>query len=408
VLTRQGWMVAGGAVALVVAGRLLGLVELYALGAVVGVLVGACALLVTSSRLELEVGRSVHPGRVHVGSSSRVELRVRNRRAARTPVLELHDPVTGTRGADLLLAPLTPGEVAVAAYRLPTTRRGLLHVGPLDVLVGDPFGLTRVRSEAAPRAEVIVYPKVEEIRPLPHTTGNDRRAGARQPNALGRTGEDFYALRPYVVGDDLRRVHWPSSARHDELLVRQDELPWQGRTTVLLDVRADAHRAASGDGASLEAAVSVAASVVTASARRTDLVRLATTAGTDSEFGGGSDHLEALMEHLAVVEATGRGSLRGVVDRLGRHSSGGSLVAVLADPPDDDLRAVAGLRSRYGAISVVVVEASGSGTNGGRPRRTDATAGLVSVRLTGRVPFATAWEDHLARVRQRSLAGRRG
>jgi uncharacterized protein (DUF58 family) len=276
------------------------------------------------------------------------------------------------------------------------------------VVVGDPFGLTRVRSEAAPRAEVIVYPKVEEIRPLPHTTGNDRRAGARQPNALGRTGEDFYALRPYVVGDDLRRVHWPSSARHDELLVRQDELPWQGRTTVLLDVRADAHRSGSGDGASLETAVSVAASVVTASARRTDLVRLATTAGTDSEFGGGSDHLEALMEHLAVVQATGRGSLRGVVDRLGRHSSGGSLVAVLTDPPDDDLRAVAGLRSRYGAISVVVVEASASGTSGGRPRRTDATTGLVSVRLTGQVPFATAWDDHLARVRQRSLAGRRG
>ncbi len=70
------------------------------------------------------------------------------------------------------------------------------------------------------------------------TTGNDPLAGAEHPNALGRGGEDFYALRHYVVGDDLRRVHWPSTARHDELMVRQDELPWQGRATVLVDVRA--------------------------------------------------------------------------------------------------------------------------------------------------------------------------
>ena len=98
------------------------------------------------------------------------------------------------------------------------------------------------------------------------------------------------------MGDDLRRVHWPSSARHDELLVRQDELPWQGRTTVLLDVRKAAH---SGD--SLEVAVSAAASIVAATARRNDLVRLVTTDGTDSGFAPGSDHVEAIMEHLAVV-----------------------------------------------------------------------------------------------------------
>ena len=79
------------------------------------------------------------------------------------------------------------------------------------------------------------------IRPLPQTHGRDPHAGAEHPNAVARSGEDFYALRPYVVGDDLRRVHWPSTARHDELMVRQDELPWQGRATVLLDVRRGAH-----------------------------------------------------------------------------------------------------------------------------------------------------------------------
>ena len=295
-LTRQGWLVALGTVALVFSGRLFGLSELFALGLICAVLLVASALLVNASRLELEVGRAVHPARVNVGTPTRVELTIRNLRANRTPVLRLRDPVSGTRGADLLVSPLGRGERTIAAYRLPTERRGLVKIGPLDVVVGDPFGLTTLATVAAPTVEVTVYPHIDQIEPLPFTTGHDPLAGARQPNSLGRTGEDFYALRPYVIGDDLRRIHWPSSARHDELLVRQNELPWQGRTTVLLDVRKAGHT-----GDSLEVAVSAAASIVAATARRHDLIRLVTSAGSDSDFAPGSDHVEAIMEHLAVV-----------------------------------------------------------------------------------------------------------
>src|SRR5438046_425881 len=77
--------------------------------------------------------------------------------------------------------------------------------------------------------------------PLPQTQGPDPLAGAEHPPALGVAGEDFYALRAYEMGDDLRRVHWPSTARVDELMIRQNEMPWQGRATVLLDTRAQAH-----------------------------------------------------------------------------------------------------------------------------------------------------------------------
>ena len=75
---------------------------------------------------------------------------------------------------------------------------------------------------------------------MPHSVGrDDPHAGADHPNVLGQGGEDFYTLREYVVGDDLRRVHWASTARRGELMVRQDEVPWQGRATVLLDARRD-------------------------------------------------------------------------------------------------------------------------------------------------------------------------
>lgn len=390
-LTRQGWLVGFGVLVLLACGRLLGLPELFALGVAAAALLAAATLVVGAARLELEVGRAVHPARVHVGTATRVELAVRNTRAARTPVLRLRDPVSGTRGADLLVSPLGRGERTVAAYRLPTERRGLVRIGPLEVVVGDPFGLTNLATVAAPPVQLTIYPHVDHVEPLPYTTGHDPLSGARQPNSLGRSGEDFYALRPYAVGDDLRRVHWPSSARHDELLVRQHELPWQGRTTLLLDVRKAAH-----SGESLEVLVSAAASIVAAAARRHDLVRLVTTAGTDSDFSPGSDHIEAIMEHLAVVPASATGSLRRSVEMLSRHSNGGALVVLLADVPSEDVRAAATLRGRYGSVTIVQVDRSA--WDPAAPVGPPADAAVL--RVTRDTPFATAWNAHVQRTRR--------
>ncbi len=394
-LTRQGWLVGLGAGVLLLAGRVLGLVELFALGVVAAALLAGCALLVVAARLELEVGRAVHPARVHVGTSSRVDLTIRNLRDNSTPVLRLRDPVSGTRGADLLVPPLGRGERTVAAYRLPTDRRGLVEIGPLQVVVSDPFGLTSLATVAAPKVALTVYPHIDEIDPLPYTTGHDPLAGARQPNSLGRTGEDFYALRPYIVGDDLRRIHWPSSARHDELLVRQNELPWQGRTTVLLDVRKAAH-----GGDSLEVVVSAAASIVAATARRNDLIRLVTTAGTDSDFAPGSDHVEAIMEHLAVVPASPTGSLRRSVEMLGHRSTGGALVVLVAEVPADDLRAAAHLRTRYGSLTIVHVDRSA--WDPGTP--VGPAPDVPALRITRDSPFATAWNTHVRTSTRRGRA----
>src|SRR5690606_11759110 len=119
------------------------------------------------------------------------------------------------------------------------------------------------------------------------------------------------------------------------------------------DVRKSGHT-----GDSLEAAVSIAASVVMATARRNDLVRLMTTDGTDSDFAPGSDHIEAIMEHLAVVPASSSGSLRRSLEMLSRTSSGGALVVILAEAPDGDIAAVSGLRAHYGSLTTVTVDRS--------------------------------------------------
>jgi uncharacterized protein (DUF58 family) len=251
VLTRQGWLVAIGATALVVLGRLFGLIELFVLGAVCFALLVLALAVVLRTRLRLEVGRTVTPRRVHAGAPARVELTVRNVADRRTPVLRLHDPVSGTQGATVLLAPVDDLDHVRSAYRLPTERRGLVTIGPLAVTVADPFGLAAVSSDAAPRVELTVLPHVDDILPPPRAGGDEPLSGLRQTTLANAGGDDFAMLRSYVVGDDLRRIHWPSSARHGDLLVRQDEVHRQGRTIVILDTRAQTHA-----GDSLEVAVS--------------------------------------------------------------------------------------------------------------------------------------------------------
>jgi uncharacterized protein (DUF58 family) len=396
-LTRQGWLVAAGGIAGILAARLLGLGEVFVLAAVALGLVIVATLHVRLTRLDLEVERRIHPARVHAGQVSRVDVRVRNLRLAGTPVLRLRDPVSGTAGAEILVPPLDRGAATLATYRLPTDHRGIVRVGPLRVTVADPFGLAQVSVVAAPEVELTVLPVVDEIRPAPLTTGHDPTTGTLRPHALGRVGDDFYALRPYVVGDDLRRIHWPSTARHDELLVRQQEQPWQGRTTVLLDVRRAVH-----DAGSIETAVSAAASVVTANSARHDLVRLVTTDGTDTGFAAGPAHLDAILEHLAVIDVSGSASLRTMVDLLHRTGgSGGALVVVLARSTPEELSAVTRLDRRFGSLTVVQVEcALGSGAT--PATRAPGSAAVVHV---GRdAPFAAGWERAIAAGRYRVAA----
>ena len=390
-LTRQGWLTAAGAAVLVAGGRILGVLELFVIGAAAGVLLIAAITAVLITRLRLAVARTVTPPRVYAGTPSRVELTIRNDGERGTPVLRLFDPVTGTRGADLLLSPLEPDVVNRAAYRLPTDRRGIIQIGPLEVVVTDPFGLASSSTVAAPVTELTVYPHIDDIVAVPHTTGDDPHAGADHPSALGRTGEDFYALRPYVVGDDLRRVHWPSTARRDELMVRQDELPWQGRVTVLLDVRRNAHTPAS-----LELAVSASASVVTASWKRRDLVRLLTTDNVDFGFAAGTPHAEAIMEFLATVPASSGGSLRAVLGALGQSGNGGAIVAVVAGISDEEIVALARLRRRFG--SVTIVQFLHSPTE--QPSPVAGRDGATIVRVGREESFSDNWSLAMQRGRR--------
>jgi uncharacterized protein (DUF58 family) len=401
VLTRQGALLALAAIALVVAGRFFGALELLLIGTALAALLAAVVLRALLVRVEVTVRRTVHPSRVHAGSPSRIDLEVTNVGRRTTPVLQLVDAVSGTRGADLSLAPLHPGGILRAAYRLPTERRGMVQIGPLDIVVGDPFGLTSVRIRSAGLAELTIYPRIDRIAGLPETAGHDPDASQESPTSLGRSGEEFFALRPFQIGDELRKVHWAATARLDELQVRQTELPWQGRATVLLDLRGDVHSEPS-----LDIAVSAVASIITATRRSGDLVRLVATDGTDSGFLPGNAAYSAILEYLATVPRGPAANISRLIDSLSRSSHGGALVVVSGALGEHDATRIEAIGHRYATLTTVVIDRSAWD-----PRVPDAAVDSTSrgdvVRITRADDFPSAWARAMSQRRHARRGGAR-
>ncbi len=317
--TRAGWLLAVGGLATFVVGRLFGLLELFVVGAAAVLSVLIAVLLVRFRPVRLRVSRRVTPRRVHAGETARVELHVTNRTQLRMPSLGMHDPVSSTQGARLQLAALGAGRAARAVYRLPTSRRGQINVGPLELIRSDVLGLASRSVSAAGATSVVVLPSW-------HLVGVPGSGADRGPlgqhlrmRALGRSGDEFRGLRDYAPGDDLRRISWKASARSEELKVRENEVAGLRNLTVVLDLDAEAHTVDS-----FERAVTAATSIVVSAAERGRDVRIMTTGGYD--VSPGTAGVDGLLEHLAIVQPVAGTMPMQVIGKLGSRLSGGLLV----------------------------------------------------------------------------------
>lgn len=294
-LTRAGTSLAVATVPAVVLAWLFGLPELSVLAAAAAVAVALAAAWVSIRAPRLQVERTARPPRLAVGEPCEIRLTARNGASRPTAVTTLEDDVGRFGTARLVLAPLAPRARCVATYSLPTPRRGVQHVGPLSCSVEDPFGLARRSTRDPSIITVMVLPRTWTLDGLPAAPGDEPEHGTHVLSSASTVDEEFAALRDYVPGDDIRRIHWRSTARRGAPVVRQFDVPWQRRTTVLVDQRPGV------DEAAFERAVSAAASLLELVSRRDELVRLVTTAGADSGYVPAADHLDDLMDSLAVL-----------------------------------------------------------------------------------------------------------
>ena len=384
-LTPPGQAAAGGALVLYVTGVGLGYAELIVIAVALALLV-VVALAWTWRQPRLEAERELTPPVVVRGDPAEARLTFVNPGRRATPPLFVSEQV-GTRSVDAVLPRTSAGSSSRVSLPLPTDRRGVIEVGPLAVVRQDPWGLTRSARQLGATEALWVYPRIYGVASL----SSGQRRDLEGPTHDGASGSiTFHALREYVTGDDLRLVHWRSTARTGTIMVRQQADPSQPETTIVLDTRRGAY-----EGEAFEAAVDAVASLVVASTSRRFPVRLLTgeevmASGHGSgrrRAAGGTPAASGLMQHLTRVQPTEDGSLADAGRRLATQAGGNGLVIVTGRAAPEDVAALGAIRGRYLTMAFVrFLPDSRPGVAWDR--------GLVNVVAPDAATFARLWNEH--------------
>lgn len=239
--TRASCLLAAGLTA-IACGLLLGEVDLVRAGVLAGAIPCVAALVVQRARVQVANRRSVEPSRAAAGEAITVHLVITNRSVLRTGTLMLEDqlPERLVGRARFVLDPLGSHESRTVSYRLPGLGRGRYQIGPLRIRLADPFRLIDITRSFTATSEFVVAPVIDQLPPV-EPPRSDEMGDSAGSHSIGTHGADDQSTREYRIGDDLRKIHWRSSARTGSLMVRQEERPWRGQSTVLLDMRATAH-----------------------------------------------------------------------------------------------------------------------------------------------------------------------
>ncbi|MFF8590119.1 DUF58 domain-containing protein [Streptomyces sp. NPDC015220] len=365
-LTTRGRSFLAAGVAAAVCAYVLGQPDLLRVGLLLAVLPLVCAGVLYRTRYRVAGSRRLAPARVPAGTEARVHLRMDNVSRLPTGLLMLQDRVPYVLGPRprFVLDRVEPGGRREVSYRVRSDLRGRYPLGPLQLRLTDPFGMCELTRSFATSDTLTVVPRVAPLPPV-RLGGEAKGYGDGRQRSPALAGEDDVIPREYRYGDDLRRVHWRSTARHGELMVRREEQPQRGaRCTVLLDTRALAFRGAGPDSA-FEWAVSGAASVLVHMLERGFSVRLLTDTGdsvpgesADGFAGAGQESADAaglMMDTLAVIDHSDGAGLSRAYDVL-RGGHEGLLVAFLGDLDETQASVAAKMRQRSGGAIAFVLD----------------------------------------------------
>ncbi|HJP66484.1 MAG TPA: DUF58 domain-containing protein, partial [Actinomycetota bacterium] len=329
-----------------------------------------------------------------------VKLTFENLSQGTTPFLLLEDAVPSELGhsARLVVTGIPSRNRHAASYALTARRRGRYHLGPLTIYVTDPFGLARTRVQSHGRSELVVYPEVEFL-DASHLLSQGVGSGESTARQLHRSAADFYTMREYVTGDDLRRIHWPSVARTGQLMIRQDESTRRSTATVFLDNRSDLFGQRGSE--AFERAVSVAASLGVAFVRSGFAVHFATS--------DGRPHAVTEDTFLEAMAGVGLSQTRGTATILKGLRAGGladtTLAFVTAPPLGADLPSFIRMGTSFGrklAVFIYPVSPTGLTPSGRSEIETRASTAKASLMRAGWEVYVLAPDGRLGEIWQRT------
>ncbi|MEJ8634443.1 DUF58 domain-containing protein [Streptomyces sp. NPDC006475] len=382
-LTTRGRSFLAAGIAAAICAYVLGQSDLLRVGLLLAVLPLVCVAVLYRTRYRVAGSRRLSPSRVPAGSEARVHLRMDNVSRLPTGLLMLQDHVPYVLGPRprFVLDRVEAGGRREVSYRVRSDLRGRYPLGPLQLRLSDPFGMCELTRSFSAFDTLTVIPRTESL-PSVRLAGEASGYGDGRQRSLALAGDDDVIPRTYRHGDDLRRVHWRSTARYGELMVRREEQPQRSRCTVLLDTRSAAYQGAGPDSA-FEWAVSGAASALVHMLERGFAVRLLTDTGSSvpgegaDGFAGSTqesaDSAGLMMDTLAVVDHSDGGGLSRAYDVL-RGGNEGLLVAFFGDLDEEQATLAARMRHRSGAAVAFVLDSGTWVTSG-------AVAGAVDERL---------------------------
>lgn len=341
-------------------------------------LLGSVLYVVRRPRVHLE--RAVEPPRVEKGQPAIALIHVTNLGRRSLPSLLIEQRL-GDRAIRARLPRLRRGERGLRTYRLPTASRGTYDVGPVEIPRADPFGLCRTVQRMGQPQRISVHPRLLRLEPLP--TGTSRNLEGPSSDSSPQGTVTFHRLREYVIGDDLRTIHWPSTARTGQLVVRHNVDTAQPYTVVLLDLDPARYSAET-----FEEAVDAAASIAMSMSQGKAPVQLRTSAG---ERLGGPAYRDptAVVDFLTDVQPSDAGSLDAQLVLLRRDRGGTALVVVTGRVDAGNLPTIAALRRRFDRVIVVgLVD---------RPGRAPVHPGLTVLEASTAQEVALRWNTVLAR-----------
>ena len=364
VLTVRGrWLVATGLFVLLAA-MVASQRDLMRVGLLPLALPLVALVLVLRARLRMSAERSVEPAQVALGTPMHGRITLGHDSLLPAALLELEDQVPPELGERprFLVDRATSHWQRTVEYPLLGRARGHYRTGPLMVRTTDPFGLVRLDRTFTATSEVVVTPRVFDLTRVAGG-GSGGSTGEARPRRIGVGGTDDVLVREYHQGDDVRRIHWRSTARSGELMVRREEQALDPTTSILLDTRAAAH-AGRGVHHSLEWAVSAVASVGLRLADDGFTVDVTTPEGPLQPSGTtrGPVAADALLRQLTDLRTTPARDLGHLLTDLGGERSGQLVVAVLGLLTPEEAYAVAGLRRQRALGLAMVLDREGWGT----------------------------------------------
>jgi uncharacterized protein (DUF58 family) len=381
VLTIRGHAFVAAGLTLLVCGLLLGFTDITRVGVLLGVLPLLAGISARRRDIGVVVVRTVHPARLEVGQTARVQLVLQNTSSRRTHLQlaeERADYAMGDRPR-FVLPPMEPGDIREVNYQIRSQVRGRHRLGPLMLRVRDPFDLATIATSLPGSTDVLVLPRIEvlgDARPRGEGVG----AEGAIPHMVAQHGQDDVTIRSYREGDDLRRIHWPATAHRSELMVRQEDLPARRRAVIVLDSRAAGHQRSNTLG-SFEWAVSAAASIATHLSGHRYALHLVSSETTAQGEATRTVEIDNALASLAVAQLGAAERFEEVLHSA--HpltSAGGLVIAIVTDHDEAALRRIGALRQPGGTGLLLLLDSASfaRGRPGAPSDQTLALSGLLA------------------------------